>query len=143
MISFDLTNETKFRPDSDLIKRAVKNFSQAAKIKSGEFSLVLVKSSTIKKWNRLYRGQDKITDVLSFAEAEAEFIEEKNNLGEILICVSRAKEQAKSYGWDLNQEVIRLLIHGLAHLIGYEHEGVSVVTRQQMEKFESKVLKEI
>ncbi|MFA6594085.1 MAG: rRNA maturation RNase YbeY [Candidatus Buchananbacteria bacterium] len=140
MINFDLTNETKFRPNVSLIKKIIQNFSQASRIKTAEFSLVLVKPSTIKKWNRLYRGRDQVTDVLSFAEAEAEFIEEKNNLGEILICASRAQEQAREYGWSLNQEIARLLAHGLAHLIGYEHERVSVATRLKMEKFEEQIL---
>ncbi|MFA6228482.1 MAG: rRNA maturation RNAse YbeY, partial [Patescibacteria group bacterium] len=51
------------------------------------------------------------------------------------------KDQAQTYGWSLDQEIVRLLVHGLAHLIGYEHEHVPVAARQRMEKFESKVLK--
>jgi len=140
MINYELTNETEFKIKDALIKKVLRVFSSAAKLPATEISLVLVKPATIKKWNRLYRGKDKVTDVLSFAEAEAEFVEDSRNLGEILICPSRAKQQAKTYGWDLDYEFSRLLVHGLSHLIGYDHEHVSAQKKRAMEKFESKVL---
>lgn len=140
MIRYELTNETGYKIKDSLIKKILRVFDSTTKLKAAEISLVLVKPATIRKWNRLYRGKDKVTDVLSFAEAEAEFVEDSRNLGEILICLSRAKQQARAYGWDLDYEFSRLLVHGLAHLIGYEHEGVSKAVCQQMQEFEDRVL---
>ena len=143
MISFELANETDFKIKNLLLKKILRAFAAAAKIKQAEVSIVLVKPSTIRKWNRQYRCKDKVTDVLSFAEAEAEFIEDQRNLGEILICPRRVKEQAKEYGWDIDYEFSRLLVHGLAHLIGYDHERVTDKVKRAMENFENKVLKQV
>ena len=143
MLKFDLANQTNFTPNLNLITKVVRAFNRQAKNKSdGNFSLVFTDGPTIRKWNRIYRGKDKITDVLSFAEADAEFSghNESKDLGEILICVSRAKSQAKEYGWSIDEEINRLLVHGLAHLIGYEHEGVSKKEEKKMIDFEKKVL---
>lgn len=125
-----------------LIRRCVRIFGAAAKLKRQSFSLAFVDGPTIRKYNRAYRGKDKVTDVLSFAQADSEFIgpAEAEELGEILICLSRARSQAREYGWSLEREVCRLLIHGLAHLIGYEHEGVSRRIEQKMVRFESGVM---
>lgn len=105
-------------------------------------SLVLVNSRTIQILNRNYRHKNKVTDVLSFAEEDDGFIEGNNSsdyLGEIVICVSRARSQAMEYGYSLKQEVARLLIHGLAHLIGYNHENVTAKEAAKMFAFERKV----
>ncbi len=146
MIRFELVSNNEVNENS--IKAAVKEFDRRAKLKGvRSFSLAFVDGPTIRKWNGAYRGKDKITDVLSFAERDsdpdnAKFFSqaEKGELGEILICVSRAKKQAKEYGWSYDHEVCRLLVHGLAHLIGYEHEGVSERTAEKMFAFERGVM---
>lgn len=126
-----------------LIQKCVRAFASVAKMKTAKsFSLAFVDAGTIRKFNRAYRGKDSITDVLSFAQSDSDFIGpgEERELGEILICLSRAKSQAKEYGWPLEQEICRLLIHGLAHLSGYEHEGVSQAVEDKMIKFERRVM---
>lgn len=142
MINFEITNQTRSQVNSKLIKAIINNFSEVAKITEPvNLSLVLVDRRLIKKWNLIYRGKDKATDVLSFAERDAEAIPgEAKELGEILICLPVAKDQAKEYGWSLDQEITRLLVHGLAHLIGYEHEGVSEKEAAKMTKFEAQAL---
>lgn len=149
MIIFDIVSPVKV--NEKLIKSAVKEFDRQAKLKGKkEFSLAFVDGRIIRKWNRAYRGKDKMTDVLSFAERDSDPSEqkffgqaEKGELGEILICLSRAKAQAKEYGWSLDQEICRLLVHGLAHLIGYEHEGVSEKVAEKMFKFERGIMDKI
>lgn len=146
MITFEIVTEIKV--NEKLIKDAVKEFDRQAKIKGKKvFSLAFVDGQTIRKWNRAYRGKDKITDVLSFAQRDSDPDEskffgqaEKGELGEILICLSRAKAQAKEYGWSLDQEICRLLVHGLAHLIGYEHENVSKKIEKEMFDFEKRIM---
>lgn len=75
--------------------------------------------------NREYRGIGRVTDVLSFPmyETPGEFPEEGEFLlGDIVICPERAREQAGDYGATLDEEIRRLMVHGLLHLIGYDHE---------------------
>ncbi len=117
-------------------------FAQEAKLLNGNTSasVIFVGAPAIKKINRLYRHKDAVTDVLSFPDDEV-FIDpsKERELGDIFICVSRAKKQAREFGHSLETELARLLIHGLAHLLGHEHEGVSKKRAQQMFDFESRV----
>ena len=66
--------------------------------------------------NKKFRKIDKVTDVLSFGEAAAD-----PQRGEVVICVEQAKQQAKRYKVTLLEEIQRLLVHGLLHLLGYDH----------------------
>ena len=147
MIKYDLS-AVDSPANERLIKLAVKEFSRAADLgRNASFSLAFVNGPAIRRLNKSYRGKDKVTDVLSFAEKDSDLPDgifgESSELGEILICVSRAKEQAKQYGWSYDREVCRLLVHGLAHLVGFEHEGVSERTAEKMFSFERKVMDKI
>ncbi len=143
MLSYELNNLTRQKVNMRWLRPAVAAFAGQARLAGKNyFSLALVGPAAIRKWNRLYRRRDKVTDVLSFAETDLEpKIREgrENYLGEILICLPQAGEQAKEYGSTLAGELSRLLIHGLAHLVGYEHEGVSKKKAQEMRDFEEKV----
>jgi probable rRNA maturation factor len=90
--------------------------------------LNLVSLEKIHEINRDYRNVDRPTDVISFAfeddEKEAEIVREAGmprDLGEIFICVDRAKEQAKEYGHSYQREISFLFTHGILHLLGYDH----------------------
>ncbi len=73
--------------------------------------------------NRLYRGRDETTDVLSFSFREGKFPAiQPNCLGDIVISVPVAARQAAEDGRTLSREIDMLLIHGLLHLLGYDHE---------------------
>jgi probable rRNA maturation factor len=85
-----------------------------------ELSIVLVSDAQIKRLNKLYRNKDKPTDVLSFPIREK--VEDWLILGDIVISVDTAKRQAKELGYSLEEELKRLLVHGLVHLLGYDHE---------------------
>ena len=100
---------------------------------------VLVKSSVniifcsdfiIRKLNRTYRSKDSTTDVLSFPFLEPDF------LGEIYISVDRVKVQARKYGFTFEEEMRRMVVHGIFHLLGYDH--LSEKERITMEKLEKK-----
>lgn len=89
-----------------------------------ELSILLVSEDKIKDINSTYRSIDKVTDVISFAlEEEQMFIleGEPRNLGDIFICVQRAKEQALEYGHSFKREMAFLFVHGMLHLLGYDH----------------------
>lgn len=146
MLQYEIANAIKARIDERLIKQCVQAFGQSAQIKKKKiFSLAFVDAKMIRKFNRNYRGKDKATDVLSFAQRDSDFSGpgEEAELGEILICYSQVKKQAKENGWPVDYEICRLLIHGLAHLIGYEHEGVSKKEEEKMIKFEAGVISKI
>lgn len=117
-------------------------FAQQAKLPHNNVSasVIFVSAPTIKKINKMYRHKDTVTDVLSFPE-DSLFINPstERELGDIFICVSRARQQAREFGHPLKIEIARLLVHGLAHLLGYEHENVSKRRAQQMFAFESRV----
>jgi len=100
--------------------------------------------------NRCCRGIDRTTDVLSFPQRSAEELRAKRAevktaglqgfrtseplLGDIVINLQKAKKQAREYGLTFNEELRRLTIHGLLHLVGYDHEK----SRYQKSKMESK-----
>ena len=77
--------------------------------------LVLCSDYKIRKLNSQYRGKDHFTDVLSFPFDETDF------LGEIYISLQRVKVQAARYGFSYNEEISRLFVHGMFHLLGFDH----------------------
>jgi len=139
-ISFEISGKGI---DKKTVAKVAESFYQAGRYRQDKyFSVVMIDSKTMRKWNRIYRGKDKVTDVLSFAESDVAggLSEEAGDLGEILICLTQAKRQAKEYGWSLAEELQRLLVHGLAHLAGYDHENVSQKTAKKMLDFEQKII---
>ena len=93
-----------------------------------------------------YRGKDYATDVLSFAEDFKNFVDlpdDRKYLGEIVISVVQAKKQANDLKCSLKNEVARLIVHGLAHLVGYDHENTTKEEADKMLAFERKVLERL
>jgi probable rRNA maturation factor len=81
----------------------------------------------VRDLNRLYRGRDEPTDVLSFASSEAAVAfpaapEEAPSLGEIVVCLPVAEAQAAESGRELEGEIVHLVVHGMLHILGYDHE---------------------
>lgn len=87
------------------------------------FNVIIVDNEEIHKINREYRNIDRPTDVISFAlEDDDTFIKmDKRILGDIYISIDKAKEQAEEYGHALLRELCFLTIHGILHLLGYDH----------------------
>jgi probable rRNA maturation factor len=93
-----------------------------------EVSITFVTNEEIREINREYRGKDTPTDVISFAleelgEGEIEVINDEMPvvLGDIIISIERAKEQAEEYGHSYDRELGFLTVHGFLHLLGYDH----------------------
>ncbi|KGE18160.1 rRNA maturation RNase YbeY [Paenibacillus wynnii] len=104
-------------------------------VEAGEVDLTFVDNKRIHELNRDFRGIDRPTDVLSFAmndtvedepeiiyEVEEESEEIPNALGDIIISVTRAQEQATEYGHSIQRELGFLFVHGFLHLLGYDHQ---------------------
>jgi probable rRNA maturation factor len=100
--------------------RAWSNFATKAltAIGKGESSatIAFVSDKKIRELNRQFRGIDKATDVLSFPS------DEPDELGDIAVSVDTAAAQAKENGLKLDEEISQLILHGLLHLSGYDHE---------------------
>ena len=85
-----------------------------------EMSLSFVSKEEIQEINRDYRGKDVPTDVISFALND-ELEDEINSIGDVIICVDIAHEQAKEYEHSFDREIGFLAVHGFLHLLGYDH----------------------
>ena len=100
-----------------------------------EISLVVIGEKRIRSLNKKYRGIDKVTDVLSFGnDAVNKIVKNKTvkfvnppdgvaRLGEVFICYPQVAKQAKRKKHSVKKEMTILLIHGILHLLGYEHKG--------------------
>ena len=98
-----------------------------------EVSILLTGDKYIRRLNQEFRSIDQPTDVLSFPQNADEdpYIPEEVILGDIAVSLDIAKAQAKEHGLDFKEEVILLLIHGILHLLGYDHE-ISEQEEKQM-----------
>ncbi len=103
-----------------------------------EFNIIFVSNDEILDINKKYRGIDRVTDVISFAllDNDESNYNAESELGDIFICVDRAKEQAAEYGHSLEREIGFLSVHGYLHLCGYDHmskEDEEVMFKKQEE----------
>lgn len=124
MIDYKITNEYGYDKDYSYLDSVIKRTFKHEKIKNANFSLVFVSNEKIQDINKNYRGIDKITDVISFAFEDNEKIVYNNMrfLGEIYICIPRMIEQSIMYEHSETRELAFLTVHGLLHLLGYDHQ---------------------
>jgi probable rRNA maturation factor len=124
----DETNELK-QEDLDLVEHLLQFASEKEEIQEEcEVSVTFVDNDRIQEINRDYRDKDQPTDVISFAleetnEEEVEIIgaDMPRVLGDIIISVPKAREQAHEYGHSFQRELGFLAVHGFLHLLGYDH----------------------
>ena len=101
------------------VSRAVLSYLD---LSEAELSILLCDDATIHPLNRDYRGKDKPTDVLSFAQREGEFaFVDDNVLGDVIISMDTTIRQAKERSHSTEVELRVLLVHGILHLLGYDH----------------------
>jgi len=111
-------------------------------LQSSELSVLFVNSRRMKLINTFYRGIRKDTDVLSFPLMDVQLRHGPLILGDIVISVPRALEQAKEFKVSFYDELLRLLVHGLLHLTGYDHE-INAYQKKKMEKKERELFNAI
>ncbi|MCL4536654.1 MAG: rRNA maturation RNase YbeY [Nitrospirae bacterium] len=127
-----------------ILKKALKHLAHSHPrkcygfLESAEVSVLFVNDTKMRELNRQYRGKDKTTDVLSFPQIKRfERFEQLElspiPLGDIVINLHQAKRQAKEHGLSFYDEVSWLLIHGLLHLLGYDHEKSKYQARKMRE----------
>lgn len=99
---------------------------ESLKKKNAAVSIHCIGDSQMRRLNRVHRGKDNVTDVLSFAMQEGEVMAgkkgEDTDWGDVFICIPQIKRQAKEYGVSFKEELFRMTVHGVLHLLGYDHE---------------------
>ena len=103
------------------LKNAATRILKFLKKDKAELSVALIGNGEMRKLNARYRKKDYPTDVLSFPAVQ-DMPDGVRLLGDVIISVDKAKEQAKERGRSLDEEMTTLLIHGVLHLLGYDHE---------------------
>ena len=98
-----------------------------------EVCIALIGDTKMRRLNRTYRNRDRTTDVLAFAYREAGS-GVSQLLGDVVISVPTARRQAQAFGHSLDEELLRLLIHGVLHLVGYDHEQSRHQARRMQQK---------
>ena len=121
----DLDNETGFEIDILILEKITNSLTQK------DIELLIVKNDEIQKLNKEHRNIDKATDVLSFP---IDFDMPNMPLGSIVISTDFVEEKAKEYGHTFNEEFSLLFIHGILHLLGYDHEVDKGEHRQKEEE---------
>ena len=128
----EIANLTTKRIDKEFFENISKAVLRGEK-KKGNISLVVVDSRKIKSLNYSWRKKNSSTDVLSFVYSEKRNISE-NVLGEIFLCPEFIEKLSKEEGLKKKEEIARSLIHGILHLLGYDH--------RDKKELESIILKE-
>ena len=125
MTNIGIFNETKENiPDLEVLEPLLKYALDFEKVDNLEFNVIIINNEKIHEINKQYRGVDRPTDVISFALEDFKDITYENNyrvLGDIYISIDKVKEQAKEYGHSEKRELAFLAVHGLLHLLGYDH----------------------
>lgn len=119
-----LFNETEKNLDEEmaLMKKVLKHGLEKLNLKKVEFNVIIVDNEYIHRLNRDYRHIDRETDVITFAlEDDKTFNPKERILGDVYISIDKAISQSIEYGHSLNRELCFLAVHGLLHLLGYDH----------------------
>ncbi len=124
----NIVNRTKYRDLEQYYPELEKYYRKTLNVLKMEdnyvLSLIICGPVTIRRINREYRNIDAVTDVISFALLDSEDAveyEDRVELGDIFINRNRALSQAEEYGHSVKREFVFLFVHGLLHLLGYDH----------------------
>lgn len=131
---------------SATVLAAVAKVGELYGLENAEVSITLTDNPHIHAINREYRKVDRPTDVISFALNEGEEPEIEggapiNVLGDLIISVERAREQAAEYGHSVRREIAFLTVHGMLHLLGYDH--IEEADRIEMRREEDFVMEKL
>ena len=108
----------------DYLNEVINHTLDVMDAKESIFTIIFVTKEEIHELNKQYRGVDRVTDVISFALEDVNDVSlsDIRVLGDIYICIDRMKEQAIEYNHSETRELSFLTVHGLLHLLGYDHQ---------------------
>jgi len=116
---------TTVSADEEFLKKVVEKVLESEN-KNKDLSIALVGQGRIRELNKKYRGKNRVTDVLAFGD--------KDGLGEIVICLREVKKNAKRFDSNFETELAKVLIHGILHLLGQDHEKNEIAAKKMEEK---------
>lgn len=138
MNHYEIINEYKEGVDYSFLPKVIDKTLELEKVQDSIFSIIFIDDKQMHKLNKSYRGIDNTTDVLSFAYEDNEVLKSDfRSLGEIFISIPKMEEQAIEYGHSKARELSFLVVHGLLHLLGYDHtlgkaEEEEMFSRQEL-----------
>jgi len=132
-----IKNQQRQRPlNKARIIRAARRILSLMGQQAVELSILFIGDRRMLMLNHQYRGIKKSTDVLSFDAGIPVRVDSSDILGDIVINVSKVEAQARERGVGFYEELNRLLVHGILHLLGYDHEGLRYKATKMEEKEE-------
>ncbi|MSU54402.1 MAG: rRNA maturation RNase YbeY [Candidatus Staskawiczbacteria bacterium] len=134
----EINNLTNFVVDKKFFLGVAKKILKGENKEMENVSIAFVTPAEIQKLNKKYRKKDKPTDVLSF-ERVSDF---KGECSEVIICPSVVREKAKDSKLSLKKELAKIMIHGILHTLGYDHE-ISQAEEKRMEEKEQKYFSKV
>ena len=135
-------NTTDEEIDTEELDKVIQFACKHMKVENPLLNIVIVDNKKIQEINKLYRNKDAVTDVISFAFEEVNDVqyEDVRFLGEIYISYERCVSQANEYGHSVKREFCYLAVHGLLHLLGYDH--IEEKDKKVMRALEEEILNE-
>lgn len=138
-----LNKQRKYPLDMIQVRNWTRQILLLQKFENGEVNVIFVNNRRIRDYNRDYRKIDRATDVLSFPMREGFGGDlHPDFLGDVMISLEMTEVEAKSYAREMDEQLLILLIHGILHLMGYDHEG-SEAEEKKMIRRERFILKKI
>lgn len=126
-----IVNQASVRVPRQFLEKHWKLIVKDLRLGSHELTMVFLNPGPAKNLNRQFRGKNYATDVLSFAPIEDFGGGEVQTLGELILCPQVLQRQSREHGLTYRQELLYMMIHGVLHLIGYDHEK-SVAEEKKM-----------
>jgi probable rRNA maturation factor len=139
MIALQVKRPIRLTVDKSILLHAAEmTLRLIAPDRTADMSIVIGNDALVKKLNRQYRGVDTTTDVLSFPLGEIDPDTSDEYLGDVVISLPRAQDQAAAEGHLLADEMQLLVVHGVLHLLGYDH--IKIAEKKQMQSAQDKVI---
>ena len=138
MNHYEIINEYNGEIKYDFLPKIIDKCLEMEHVENAVFSIIFIDDEKMHELNKTYRGIDRTTDVLSFAYEDNETIEcDYRMLGEIFVSIPKMKGQAIEYGHSETRELAFLVVHGILHLLGYDHtlgekEEKEMFSRQEL-----------
>lgn len=143
-VNVETENITPPKSIASLCKKSINAVLKHLSVDNVIVTVILTDDEAIAHINKTYRKKKGPTDVISFAYREVSMpgVGTKEHLGDIFISLQTAEKQAAEFGVTLKEELQRLLVHGVLHLLGYDHEK-SAYKKRIMQKKEKEILEDI
>ncbi len=143
MVVIDVQNLQKHSPVDDLpIGKWAMQALSLLDIEDAELSVVIVDNDQIRDLNRTYLDHDRPTNVISFPQQEGDG-PSGDHLGDVVISIEKAGQEAEDAGMTARERMLQLLVHGICHLVGYDHERGTDEEANEMEAVEESLYDEI